>query len=126
VSTDQPQNTTTQERTAAMLAHLAAPIAALISAGWLSILGPLIVWLIYRNNSRFVRSAAAGAFNFQISAWIMSVLGWILCFTIILLPIGILLIIAASALTFIFGIWGAVRTSGGRPFRYPLQLPILS
>ncbi|WP_125105696.1 DUF4870 domain-containing protein [Gulosibacter massiliensis] len=124
--THQPQNVSTQERGAAVLAHLSAPIAAIVSAGWLAIAGPLIVWLFYRNHSPFVRTAAAGAFNFQISAWLMSVVGWVLCFTIILLPIGILLIILGNLLTLILGIWGAVRTSGGHQYKYPWQIRILS
>ncbi|UQN13950.1 DUF4870 domain-containing protein [Gulosibacter sp. ACHW.36C] len=123
--TQQPQNVSTQARGAAVLAHLSAPIAAIVSAGWLAIVGPLVVWLFSRNNSQFVRIAAAGAFNFQISAWVMSVLGWILCFTVILLPIGILLIVLGNLLTFILGIWGAVRTSGGYQYKYPWQIPIL-
>lgn len=123
--TQQPQNVSTQARGAAVLAHLSAPIAAIVSAGWLAIVGPLVVWLFSRNNSQFVRTAAAGAFNFQISAWVMSVLGWILCFTIILLPIGILLIVLGNLLTFVLGIWGAVRTSGGYQYKYPWQIPIL-
>lgn len=124
--THQPQNVSTQERGAAVLAHLSAPIAAIVSAGWLAIAGPLIVWLFYRNHSPFVRTAAAGAFNFQISAWLMSVVGWVLCFTIILLPIGILLIILGNLLTLILGIWGAVRTSGGHQYKYPWRIRILS
>lgn len=124
--THQPQNVSTQERGAAVLAHLSAPIAAIVSAGWLAIAGPLIVWLFYRNHSPFVRTVAAGAFNFQISAWLMSVVGWVLCFTIILLPIGILLIILGNLLTLILGIWGAVRTSGGHQYKYPWQIRILS
>lgn len=124
--TNLPQNVSTQERGAAVLAHLSAPIAAIVSAGWLAIAGPLIVWLFYRNHSPFVRTAAAGAFNFQITAWLMSVVGWILCFTIILLPIGVLLIILGNLLTLILGIWGAVRTSGGHQYKYPWQIRILS
>jgi uncharacterized Tic20 family protein len=123
--TQQPQNVSTQARGAAVLAHLSAPIAAIVSAGWLAIVGPLVVWLFSRNKSQFVRIAAAGAFNFQISAWVMSVIGWILCFTVILLPIGILLIVLGNLLTFILGIWGAVRTSGGYQYKYPWQIPIL-
>ena len=47
-------------RLAAVLAHLSAPIAALLSAGSLSLLGPLIVWLVKKNDP-YVRRAAAGA-----------------------------------------------------------------
>ena len=36
------------DKTLAVLAHLSPIIALVLSAGWLSILGPLIVWLIFR------------------------------------------------------------------------------
>ena len=78
-----------EERTWATLAHLSAPIAWIVSAGWLSIAGPLIIWLLYRDKSWFVRNAAAGAFNFTLTMWLVSVIGWFLTFTVILLPIGI-------------------------------------
>ena len=45
----------------AILAHLAAVIAMVVSAGWLTFVGPLIVWFIYKDKSRFVRNAAAGS-----------------------------------------------------------------
>ena len=49
-------------RIAAILAHLSAPIAALLSAGSLSLLGPLVVWLVMKRDP-YARSAAAGAFR---------------------------------------------------------------
>ena len=51
-------------RIAAILAHLSAPIAAVLSAGLLSLLGPLLVWLVKKDDP-FARRAAAGAFNFN-------------------------------------------------------------
>ncbi len=45
-------------RIAAILAHLSAPIAALLSAGSLSLLGPLLVWLVKKNDP-YARRAAA-------------------------------------------------------------------
>ncbi|OLL82996.1 hypothetical protein Ae263Ps1_0051c [Pseudonocardia sp. Ae263_Ps1] len=53
-------------RIAAILAHLSAPIAAVLSAGLLSLLGPLLVWLVKKDDP-FARRAAAGAFNFNLS-----------------------------------------------------------
>ena len=54
-------------RIAAILAHLSAPIAALLSAGSLSLLGPLLVWL-WKKNDPYTRRAAAGAFNFNLTS----------------------------------------------------------
>ena len=43
-------------RIAAIFAHLSAPIAALLSAGSLSLLGPLLVWLVMkRDPTEYIR-----------------------------------------------------------------------
>ncbi len=65
------------ERSLAVLAHLSAIIAMVVSAGWLSFAGPLLVWLLFRHRSDFVRRSAAGAFNFNLWAWVISVVAWI-------------------------------------------------
>ncbi|MFT3876635.1 MAG: DUF4870 domain-containing protein [Propioniciclava sp.] len=114
------------ERTWAILAHLAAPIASVVSAGWLSVVGPLLVWLMYKDKSAFVRRASAGAFNFVLTMWLVSVIGWILSFTVILAIIGIPMIIIGALGSIVLGIVGAVKTARGTSFTYPWQLPVLS
>lgn len=115
-----------EDRAASVLAHLSAPIAFVLSAGWLSVLGPLIVWAMYKDRSPMVRHAAAGAFNFNVSFWIMQVIGWILLFTIIGLPIALVI----WAVTFLVAAWvhikGALRAANGRSYEYPFQIRILS
>ena len=113
------------ERTVAVLTHLAGPIAAIVSVGWLGFLGPLIVWFIYKDKSPFLRSAAAGAFNFNVTMWLVNLVGWILLFTVILAPIGILLIAVYWVMLFVCHIMAAVKASRGDVYRYPMQLPIL-
>lgn len=113
------------ERTFAILAHLSAIIAMVVSAGWLSFVGPLIVWAIYRNRSPFVRQAAAGSFNFNIWAWLMSVVAWILTITVVGIPIAIILWAIAGIMTLWCHIRGAIRASRGEPYRYPAQLKLL-
>lgn len=113
------------DRTGALISHLSAPVAALISAGWLSIAGPLVMWLIFKDKSPFIRVASAESFNFQITTWIASIVGWILCFTIILLPIGLLLILLAGLASIVFGIIGAVKVANGEQYRYPWNLKLL-
>ena len=113
------------EKTVAVLTHLAGPIAALVSVGSLGFLGPLIVWFMYKNRSPFLRSAAAGAFNFNVTLWLINVVGWICVFTVILLPIGFILMGAYWVLLFVFHIIAAVKAGHGEAYRYPFQLPIL-
>lgn len=113
------------ERTVAVLTHLAGPIAAIVSVGWLGFLGPLIVWFVYKDKSPFLRSAAAGAFNFNVTMWLVNLVGWILLFTVILSPVGLLLIAAYWVLLLVCHIMAAVRAGRGVVYRYPMQLPIL-
>ncbi len=114
------------ERVPAILAHLATIIAMFVSAGWLSFVGPLVVWFMYKDRSEYVRRAAAGSFNFNIWAWVMTIIGWIMIFTVILLPVGILLLTIAFLMTIICHTLGAIRAANGEPFRYPAQIKILT
>ena len=123
--TPNPLSVSGEDRTAAVLSHLSAPIAAIVSVGWLNWAGPLVMWLIYKDRSRFVRTAAAQSFNYQITMALTSILGWILVLTIVLLPVGIILIAVGNLMALILGVWGAIRTAGGHQYRYPLNLPIL-
>jgi uncharacterized protein len=119
------QVATGSERTASVLAHLSALIAAVVSAGWLSIVGPLIVYLIYKDRSPLARRAAAGAFNFNLAIWVLFIVGWICLFTVILSPIAIILWIIAGAAALICHILGAVRASHGEMYKYPFSIPVL-
>lgn len=113
------------ERAAAIMAHLSAPIAAIVSAGSLSLLGPLVVWLIYRNKSSVVREAAAGAFNFNLSWWLLYWVGWLFFVTVI----GALVAVPLWIVIGIVGLWchirGAMKAGDGRHYRYPFQLRVL-
>lgn len=114
------------DRTMAMFAHLSSPIAWALSAGWLNFLGPLVIWLLYKDRSPFVRNAAAGAFNFTITMWLVSIIGWIMIVTVILLPIGLLLVAIGGLGALVLGIVGAVKTSNGEVYNYPWQIRLLN
>jgi hypothetical protein len=112
-------------RTAAILAHLSAPIAALLSAGSLSLLGPLLVWLVKKNDP-YARRAAAGAFNFNLSFWVLYLLSWLLILTVVGALIGIPLIVVLFLVSAWCHIKGAVRAADDRPYDYPFQIRVLS
>jgi uncharacterized Tic20 family protein len=111
-------------RVGAILAHLSAPIAALLSAGSLSLLGPLIVWLVLKNEP-FARRAAAGAFNFNLSFWLLYLISWVLIFTVVGAVIGIPLIIVLFVVSAWCHIKGAIRAADDRPYDYPFQIRVL-
>ena len=120
-----PATVSASSRIAAIFAHLSAPIAALLSAGSLSLLGPLIVWLAKRNDP-YARRAAAGAFNFNLTFWVLYLISWLLIFTVIGAVVGIPMII----LLFLVSAWchvkGALRAADDRPYDYPFQIRVLS
>lgn len=112
-------------RVGAILAHLSAPIAALVSAGSLSLLGPLIVWLVQKNEP-FARRAAAGAFNFNLSFWLLYLISWLLIFTVVGAVIGIPLIVVLFLVSAWCHIKGAIRAANDQPYDYPFQIRVLT
>src|SRR5690349_17750767 len=120
-----PATPTTGSRFAAILAHLSAPIAALLSAGSLSLLGPLLVWLVKKDDP-YARRAAAGAFNFNLSFWLLYLVSWLLILTVIGAVIGVPLLVALFVVSAWCRIKGAVRAADDRPYDYPFQLRVLS
>jgi uncharacterized Tic20 family protein len=116
---------TSEERTWAILGHLAALIAAVVSAGWLSFVGPLIIWVLYKDRSPFVRQAAASSFNFNLAVWAAIVVGWILFFTIILIPLAIIVWAVALVAALVFHVRAAMAANRGQLYRYPWAITVL-
>ena len=113
------------DRALAVLAHLSPLIALVLSAGFLSFLGPLLVWLIWRERGDLVRNAAASAFNFNLTVWLASIIAWICVFTVVLIPLAIVLWAVAGIAQIVLSLLGAVRANNGVVYRYPFQVPIL-
>jgi uncharacterized Tic20 family protein len=117
--------TTSEERTWAILGHLAAVIAAVISAGWLSIAGPLVIWAFYKDRSAFVRQAAAGAFNFNLAVWAAVIVGWVMFFTVILIPVALIVWLVAVVAALVFHIKAALAAHRGELYHYPWAITVL-
>jgi len=116
------------ERTWMILAHLSAPIAYIFSAGSLSILGPLLIWFLRKDVSAPTRHAAAGAFNFNLTFWLLYIAGWV--FGVVTLGLGFLLVIPFWIVIYVVAAYvhikGALRASRGETYTYPFQLKVLS
>lgn len=110
-----------EERTWAMVAHIGVLIAAWLAMGFLC---PLIVWLVFRDRSDFVRRHAVESLNFQISLLIYSAISAVLIF--ITFGLGVLIVVplvvigAIAALVVI--ILATIAASGGSDYRYPLTI----
>lgn len=115
----------TDDRVLAALAHLSPIIAAIVSAGSLSFLGPLILYFVYKDRSPLVRNAAASSFNFHITVWACWIAAWIFFFTIVGIPAAIVLWVVPAIAQIVLSVIGALRAWNGEVYRYPFQLPIL-
>lgn len=110
---------TQDDKTFGMLAHLAALAGFVIPFG--NLIGPLVIWLIKKDQSAWVDKNGKEALNFQISITIYAIVSGIL--TIIL--IGILLLIAVGVFSLVMIIIASVRVSNGEDFKYPLCIPFI-
>lgn len=104
------------EQTMALVAHLGALGALVLSGGTLGWLVPLIIYLINKDRSPYVRMHAAAALNFQITLIIAAIVSVVLMIVLI----GFLTISAVVIAGLVLPIMGAVAASDGRPYRYPL------
>lgn len=133
-------------RTWATLCHLSA-LLMLLGVPLGNVLGPLVVWLIKRNDHPFVDYQGKEALNFQLSITLYWVLAGILIFfsvgsiaffwpafrygvmdywNPIAMPIamifGLFLIFGLLILDVILAIVAAVKASDGVSYRYPLTI----
>lgn len=104
-----------EERTWAILAHLGGVL--------ISFVAPLIVWLLFRERSRYVDAEGKEALNFQITLAIAYVASWILAGV----TFGVLgfLPFLVWVVSVIFGILAAVECNKGLPYRYPVNIRLI-
>jgi len=112
----------------AMGCHLAA-LVFYIGVPFGNILGPLIVWLIKKDEYALVDQQGKEALNFQISLMVYSIIAAVAAiacaFTVVLIPVavalGVLLVVLFLA-DLVLIIIAAVKTSNGELFTYPLTI----
>lgn len=97
-----------------MLCHLIAFAGFIIPFG--NIIGPLVIWLIKKDEFEFVNDQGKESLNFQISMTIYFIVSAIL--TIIV--IGILLLIGLAIFDLVVLIIATIKANGGEKYRYPL------
>jgi len=105
---------TSSEKNEAMFCHLAAFAGYLVLIGWL--VGPLIIWMMKKDDSAFVDYHGRESLNFQISIMIY----WIPVIALCFILIGFLLVPCLILFHFIAVIIAAIRANDGKHFRYPL------
>ena len=118
-SLNAPVLPTSDERTMAMAAHLAAFAGHLFP--FAHIIAPLIVWTMKRDTSAFVNDQGKESVNAQIAVTIYAAICVPLCF----IGIGIIMLIALWLANVILVIIAAMAAYEGRAYRYPLILRLV-
>ena len=96
-------------------------IMHVLSLVGLSLIGPLIVWLIKKDESAFINIQGRELLNFQLSILIYALICVPLCFILIGIPMLFVIGIASLILTII----GLVKATEGKIYRFPLTIRML-
>ncbi len=107
------------EKTMGMLAH--------ILGGVTNFLGPLIIWLIKKDESPFVNDQGKEALNFQITIAIAQLVTIVVSFILPFIGCFTSLLSLALWITgLIFGVLGGLEANKGKVYRYPFALRLVS
>jgi uncharacterized Tic20 family protein len=101
---------TSDEKTMAVLSHILTIVAP--------ILAPLIIYLVKKNESRFVEWHARESLNFQITVAIIII---ILFITIV----GILIAWIVGIISLVLVIIATIRASEGKLYKYPFSIRLI-
>jgi uncharacterized Tic20 family protein len=109
-----PGDVTSDDKTMALLIHLLTLVSGF--------LGPLIIWLVKRDDSAFVDHHGKEALNFQLTM----LLAWFGAFLASLILIGLLAIPVLLVAQVLFPILAAVAANRGELYRYPMTIRFIS
>ncbi|MEE4285458.1 MAG: DUF4870 domain-containing protein [Mariniphaga sp.] len=105
------------EKTWGMLTHLLA-FSIFIGIPFGNVIGPLIVYLIKKDEYEFVAEQGREVLNFQITWSLIFIISAIM----IVVGIGILMLIAFGIAWLVLVILGTVSASNGTPYKYPFTI----
>jgi uncharacterized protein len=85
------------------------------------IIGPLVIWLLKKDESSFINYHGREYFNFFISYTVYSIISGILIF----LLVGIFLLWILGIMALVFTIIAAVKAYEGNEYRFPLIFRVI-
>ncbi len=110
-SEEQPLSTpTSDERTMAILCHVLCLVVSFIA--------PLVIYLVKKDESKFVAEHAKESLNFQITCVII-------CVVLFITIIGIFLLWLFGIIATILIIVATIRASEGKVYRYPFNIRLI-
>ncbi len=110
---DQPQEISQDSKNLAMLCHLLGLLT--------NFLGPLILWLVKKDDDAFIDEQGKEALNFQITLMLAGIVaGATSC-----IGIGLILLPLIVILDLVFSIMACVAASKGQHYRYPVSIRLV-
>ncbi len=107
------------QRAAAVWAHVLGGLGMFVG---FSFLGPLIVWLVKKDEDPFAEDQAREALNFHLFVFVAITVSTIL----LICTVGIVLLPLVWVVAVFLSVVGAMVAGDGRRYRYPLIVRILS
>ncbi len=109
----QPQEVSQNAKNMALLCHLLGFFTCFI--------GPLIVWLIKKDDDPYIDQQGKEALNFQITVTIACIVGSLLS----VVCIGFFILAAVGILDIIFVIMACIKSGKGQAYRYPVSIRLI-
>lgn len=103
-----------------MFCHLSALAGFIVPFG--NIIAPLVIWLVKKDEMPFVNDQGKESLNFQITVFLAA----IVCFILIFVAIGFLLLPALAIYTLVMIIIAAMKANEGVSYRYPFILRLIN
>ena len=111
---EQPKQEVSQDaKNMAMLCHLLGLLTNFI--------GPLVLWLVKKDDDPFIDRQGKEALNFQITVAIAG----IVCIPLSFACIGLILLPVVGILDLVFSIVACVKSSKGEDYRYPVSIRLV-
>ena len=108
-----------EQRTWAMFCHLSALAGLLFPFG--SVIGPLIVWLVKKEEMPLVAEHGRKSLNFQLTMMI----AYIVCFMLMFVVVGVILLPLVALFSLIMVVVSAIKANDGKEIKYPMAIEFI-
>ncbi|MEL7306712.1 MAG: DUF4870 domain-containing protein [Pseudomonadota bacterium] len=108
-----------EQRTWAMFCHLSALAGLLFPFG--SVIGPLIIWLVKKEEMPLVAEHGRKSLNFQLTMMI----AYIVCFMLMFVVVGVILLPLVALFSLIMVVVSAIKANDGKEVKYPMAIEFI-
>ena len=124
-----PTAISSDERQWAMFAHLSSLVA--FALGGMMFIGPLLVWLIKKNEMKFVDDQGKEALNFQLNMLVLMLGVGVIGLPLTFLTLGfggflaVPLALGVVALSIVMPVIAGIKANAGEAYRYPYIIRVI-